>query len=59
MAPIGTRVLTFLPPDGRQSFQAHAIDTWYIGPAIEHYILLQFSNQSQNIAPTAAPISCA
>ena len=36
--------MAFLAPEERNSWQAHAIDTWYTGPAPDHYRLLEFFN---------------
>eukprot|EP00956_Cyclotella_meneghiniana_P007360 scaffold10022_cov21-Cyclotella_meneghiniana.AAC.1 len=37
MAPVGTKSLIFLDPNKRRSYQNHALDAWYVGPAMNHY----------------------
>ena len=37
MAPPGTRVNVHLKPSQWTSFGAHGLDSWYIGPALDHY----------------------
>ena len=37
MAPVGTKSLIFLDPNKRRSYQNHALDAWYVGPAMSHY----------------------
>ena len=37
LAPLGSRALSFLPSTVRNTFQSHAIDTWYVGPSMLHY----------------------
>eukprot|EP00978_Attheya_sp_CCMP212_P043442 scaffold284051_cov46-Attheya_sp.AAC.1 len=37
LAPPGTRVLVHEKPDVRASWPAHAVEGWYLGPAINHY----------------------
>ena len=37
MAPVGTRVLIYESPNIRQSWAAHGVDGFYIGPALQHY----------------------
>jgi hypothetical protein len=36
-ALVGTKALVFLAPNKRHTWQSHAIDTWYVGPAKTHY----------------------
>ena len=44
IAPIGNKAVAFIAPDDRNSWQPHAIDAWYTGPAPDHYRLLKFFN---------------
>jgi hypothetical protein len=37
IAPPGTRVLVHVKPDLRGSWSPHALDGWYVGPALDHY----------------------
>ena len=37
LAPLGTRTLLYLDPKQRNTWQTHAIDAWYTGPAMNHY----------------------
>ena len=37
MAPPGTKALFYVPPDTRESWGTHAMDAWYVGPALNHY----------------------
>lgn len=37
MAPPGIKVLVFEPPEIRQTWAPHAVDGWYIGPAMDSY----------------------
>ena len=37
LANIGTRALLYLGPKQRDTWQTHAIDAWYTGPAMNHY----------------------
>jgi hypothetical protein len=37
LAPPGTKVLVHEKPDVRASWAAHAVDGWYVGPALLHY----------------------
>ena len=57
MAPIGIRTLVFFSHNLRQTFQAHVMNTWHIGPVIELYHLPPFLIQSQGTVPTAAHTS--
>ena len=34
---MGTKALVFLDPTKRNTWQSHAIDAWYVGPAKQHY----------------------
>ena len=37
LAPPGTKVLIYDPPTNRKTWDPHATDGWYIGPAMSHY----------------------
>ena len=37
LAPVGTRALILLDPNSRKTWQNHALDAWYVGPAKNHY----------------------
>lgn len=37
MAPPGTRALVYTDPKMRRSWETHAKDGWYVGPAPDHY----------------------
>eukprot|EP00804_Cyclotella_cryptica_P002894 CCRYP_009400-RA/>CCRYP_009400-RA protein AED:0.36 eAED:0.34 QI:0/0/0/1/0/0/4/0/453 len=37
LAPVSTRALILLDPNSRKTWQNHALDAWYIGPAKNHY----------------------
>lgn len=37
LAPPGTHVLVHEKPDKRKTWEVHAIDAWYVGPALDHY----------------------
>ena len=37
LAPVGTKALVFLDPNKRNTWQSHAVDAWYVGPAKQHY----------------------
>jgi hypothetical protein len=37
LAPVGTKALIFLDPNKRNTWQSHAVDAWYVGPAKQHY----------------------
>jgi hypothetical protein len=37
LAPVGTKALVFLDPKKRTTWQSHAVDVWYVGPAKKHY----------------------
>ena len=37
LAPVGTKALVFLDPGTRNSWQNHADDAFYVGPAMKHY----------------------
>ena len=41
---IGAKAVAFISQDDRNSWQAHAVDAWYTGPAPDHYPLLDFFN---------------
>jgi hypothetical protein len=36
-APLGTKVIAFESPIQRQTWAAHGVEGWYIGPALDHY----------------------
>ena len=38
LAPPGTKVLIYIKPSNRRIFGTHAIDGWYIGTSLSHYI---------------------
>ena len=42
LAPLVTKTLTFKDPDDRAAWQPHRVDSWYTGPAMEHYRLMKF-----------------
>ena len=42
LAPPGTRALVFEDPDTRESWATHGKESWYLGPALEHYRCYQF-----------------
>ena len=44
LAPLGSRALSFLPSSVRNTFQSHAIDTWYVDPSMLHYHEMYFNN---------------
>eukprot|EP00804_Cyclotella_cryptica_P022237 CCRYP_017934-RA/>CCRYP_017934-RA protein AED:0.24 eAED:0.19 QI:0/0/0/1/1/1/2/0/738 len=37
LAPVGTRAPILLDPSARKTWQNHALDAWYVGPAKNHY----------------------
>ncbi|KAL7476250.1 hypothetical protein ACHAW6_002122 [Cyclotella cf. meneghiniana] len=37
LATIGTKSLKFLIPNKRNTWENHAVDAWYVGPAKMHY----------------------
>ena len=37
IGPPGTRVMVFESPQVRETWAPHAVDGWYLGPAMEHY----------------------
>lgn len=37
IAPPGTHVLVHEKPDNHNSWAPHAVDAWYVGPALKHY----------------------
>ena len=37
LAPPGTKVLAHVRPEDRQSWSAHAMEGFYVGPAMDHY----------------------
>ena len=41
LAPPGTKAMVHVKPDKRKSWDYHAIDGFYIGPALEHYRCLK------------------
>ena len=42
MAPLGCRALILQHPSVRASWDTHALDAWYIGPAVNHYRCYEF-----------------
>ena len=44
MALLGTKILAYINPDARGSWQAHAQDVFYVGREPLHYRLLRFFN---------------
>ena len=55
LGPPGTRVLVHEKPSVRQSWAPHAVDGWYLGPAMLHYRCFQvwiISTSSLRIADT-------
>ena len=56
IAPPGTKALVFEAPDKRATWAPHAIDGWYIGPAMKHYRCRRFwipETRAVRIASTA------
>eukprot|EP00804_Cyclotella_cryptica_P024369 CCRYP_020067-RA/>CCRYP_020067-RA protein AED:0.42 eAED:0.30 QI:0/0/0/1/0/0/2/0/521 len=56
LAPVGTKALVFLDPNKRTSWQSHAVDAWYVGPAKKHYRCYKFyiaETKGYRIANTA------
>ena len=37
LAPPGTKIIAYVTPDGRLTWDPHGLDGWYIGNAPEHY----------------------
>eukprot|EP00956_Cyclotella_meneghiniana_P022012 scaffold40896_cov41-Cyclotella_meneghiniana.AAC.1 len=37
LAPVETKSLVFIDPSNRKTFEQHALDAWYLGPAKKHY----------------------
>ena len=37
LAPVGTKVLVVLEQKHRKTFNTHAVDAFYVGPAMKHY----------------------
>ena len=42
LAPPGTKALVFSDSDTRTSWETHAKDAWYVGPALNHYWCFRF-----------------
>ncbi len=40
MAPPGVRVLIHEKPQNRETWSPHALDGWYVGPALESLLLV-------------------
>ena len=38
---MGTKSFTFKGPDDQCAWQPHGVDTWYLGPAMNHYRLMR------------------
>ncbi len=56
LAPVGTKALVFLDPKKRTTWQSHAVDAWYVGPAKKHYRCYKFyipETKGYRIANTA------
>ena len=56
LAPPGTKALVFSDPDTRASWETHAKDAWYVGPALNHYRCFRFwmpKTRAFQIAKTA------
>ena len=56
LAPVGTKALVFLDPKKRASWNTHAVDAWYVGPAKKHYRNYRFyipETRGYRIANTA------
>eukprot|EP00804_Cyclotella_cryptica_P027664 CCRYP_010277-RA/>CCRYP_010277-RA protein AED:0.46 eAED:0.36 QI:0/0/0/1/0/0/3/0/688 len=56
LAPVGTKALVLLDPKKRTSWNTHAVDAWYVGPAKKHYRNLKFyipETRGYRIANTA------
>ena len=39
---MGIKSLTFKDLDDRRAWQPHGVDTWNLGPAMDHYCLMRF-----------------
>ena len=37
LAPVGTKALVFFDQKHRKTFNTHAVDVFYVGPAMKHY----------------------
>ena len=56
LAPPGTKALVFSDPDTITSWETHAKDAWYVGPALNHYRCFRFwmpKTKAFQIAKTA------
>ena len=56
LAPVGTKDLVFLDPKKWTSWNSHAVDAWYVGPAKKHYRNFKFyipKTRGYRIANTA------
>eukprot|EP00804_Cyclotella_cryptica_P012636 CCRYP_016912-RA/>CCRYP_016912-RA protein AED:0.45 eAED:0.45 QI:0/-1/0/1/-1/0/1/0/130 len=51
LAPVGTRALILLDPSTRKTWQNHALDAWYVGPAKKHYCNYRFFIPSTKASP--------
>ena len=41
---MATKSLTFKDPDDQRAWQPHEVDTWYLVPAMDHYLLMRFND---------------
>jgi hypothetical protein len=46
LVPLGTRVIIHEKPDHRGSWSPHGLNTWYVGPAMEHYHAVNTSGKA-------------
>ena len=56
IAPPGTKALVYTDPTQRGTWETHATDAWYLGPAMQHYRCFRFwvpSTKGIRIAQTA------
>ena len=42
LAPPGTKALVYETPKRRTAWAPHAVDAWYLGPAMDHYRCQRF-----------------
>ena len=57
IAPVGTHVVIHETPDQRQSWAAHGLDGFYLGPALDHYRCYRVfanSTKSNRVSDTLA-----
>ena len=55
LAPVGTKSLTSKDPDDRRAWQPHGVDTWYLGPSMDHYRLMRFRDPTTGGDTDACP----